>query len=347
MSTNQQKNNNEEEVDLGSLFVIIGRGFSNFFKFIGSIFIGIFHFIITILIFLKTNIIKIVIAGFIGLIAGFVLEKSFPKKYASQMLVEPNFKSAMQLYQNIQYYNDLVLQKDTVGLINTFNIDKKTAASLKSFEIEPIVNDNDIINSYNEFILDVDTLTVRSYEFDKFKESFKDLDYKIHKIKVVAEKNNVFTKLDDVIINSIIKNKYFNRLKELENENLNRTDSLYRENLIQIDSLRRVYMNVMLEEAKKQTIGTSIDLGGEKRTTKELELFETNRQINNDLKNIADQKSSKYEVINVISNFQPVGYEVKGITKSYAFKLALLGIFLMVFILLLTKLNSYLNNYKK
>ena len=106
-------------------------------------------------------------------------------------------------------------------------------------------------------------------------------------------------------------------------------------------------MNVMLEEAKKQTIGTSIDLGGEKRTTKELELFETNRQINNDLKNIADQKSSKYEVINVISNFQPVGYEVKGITKSYAFKLALLGIFLMVFILLLTKLNSYLNNYKK
>ena len=32
MSTNQQKNNNEEEVDLGSLFVIIGRGFSNFFK---------------------------------------------------------------------------------------------------------------------------------------------------------------------------------------------------------------------------------------------------------------------------------------------------------------------------
>ena len=42
MSTNQQKenskNNNEEEVDLGSLFTIIGKGFSKFFNFIGNIF---------------------------------------------------------------------------------------------------------------------------------------------------------------------------------------------------------------------------------------------------------------------------------------------------------------------
>ncbi|MGY8908524.1 MAG: hypothetical protein ACKVIG_01480 [Flavobacteriales bacterium] len=346
MSTNQQKNNNEEEVDLGSLFVIIGRGFSNFFKFIGSIFKGIFDFIITILIFLKNNFIKIAVAGIIGLVAGFFIEKSNATKFGSKMLVEPNFKSAMQLYNNIQYYNDLVKQKDTVGLEETFNIDKETAASLKSFEIEPIVNENDIINSYNDFILEVDTLTVKSYKFETFKASFTDLDYKVHKIEVIAEKNDVFRKLDDVIISSIVNNKYFNRLKQLTNENLNRTDSLYRENLTQIDSLRRVYMNVMLEEAKKQTTGTSINLGGEKRTTKELELFETNRQINGDLKRIAEEKSNKYEVINVISNFQPVGYEVKGIIKSYAFKLALLGMFLMIFILLLTKLNSYLNNYK-
>mgnify|MGYP000982260753 CR=1 FL=1 len=39
MSTDQK--NNEEEVDLGSLFVIIGRGFSNLFNFIKGIFTGI------------------------------------------------------------------------------------------------------------------------------------------------------------------------------------------------------------------------------------------------------------------------------------------------------------------
>ena len=47
MSTNNKPlntdNNNQEEVDLGSLFVIIGKGFSNFFNFIAKTFKGIFH----------------------------------------------------------------------------------------------------------------------------------------------------------------------------------------------------------------------------------------------------------------------------------------------------------------
>ncbi len=345
MSTSH--NNNEEEVDLGSLFKIIGKGFQNLFNFIGNIFKGIFHFFISILIFLKDNIVKIGIAAFIGFAIGVFIQVKSADKYESQMLVQPNFKSANQLYNNISYYNDLVKQKDTANIQKTFKIDKETAASLKKFTIEPIINENDIINSYNDFILDVDTTTVKSYNFEDFKASFSLLDYKIHKINVVSEKNDVFNKLDEVILSSVIKNKYFNRVKELTNENLNRTDSLLRTNLAQIDSLRVVYTKVMLEEAKKQNSGTSIDLGGKMRTTKELELFETNRKINAELKGIVKNKSEKYEVINVISNFQPIGSEIKGVTRNIAFQLSVLGALSMIFILLLIKVNSYLNNYKK
>jgi hypothetical protein len=345
MSTNQK--NNEEEVDLGSLFVIIGKGFSNFFNFIGSIFKGIFHSSILILIFFKENIVKIGVATTIGIVAGVFLETKTPTKYGSELLLEPNFKSARQLYNNVNYYNDLVKQKDTAALQKTFNIDKEAAASLKKFEIEPLKIDSDIINAYDELILAVDTLTIKSYEYDDFKAAFTNLDYRVHKITVIAEKNNIFDKLDDVIISSVVSNKYFNRLKILTNENLNRTDSLYRENLSQVDSLRKVYMQVMIEEAKKPATGTSIDLGGEKRTTKELELFETNRKINSDLKTLANEKSQKYEVVNVISNFQPIGYEIKGVTKNKAFLLGVLGAFFMISFLLLIKLNKFLANYKK
>ncbi|WP_298946021.1 hypothetical protein [uncultured Polaribacter sp.] len=345
MSTSH--NNNEEEVDLGSLFKIIGKGFQNLFNFIGNIFKGIFHFFISILIFLKDNIVKIGIAAFIGFAIGVFIQVKSADKYESQMLVQPNFKSANQLYNNISYYNDLVKQKDTANIQKTFKIDKETAASLKKFTIEPIINENDIINSYNDFILDVDTTTVKSYNFEDFKASFSLLDYKIHKINVVSEKSDVFNKLDEVILSSVIKNKYFNRVKELTNENLNRTDSLLRTNLAQIDSLRVVYTKVMLEEAKKQNSGTSIDLGGKMRTTKELELFETNRKINAELEDIVKDKSEKYEVINVISNFQPIGSEIKGVTRNIAFQLSVLGALAMIFILLLIKINSYLNNYKK
>ena len=347
MSTNQKQQNNEEEVDLGSLFIIIGKGFSKFFNFIGSIFKGIFNFLIEILLFLKKNFIKIGLATIFGAICGFVLQSNSPEKYGSELLLEPNFKSVMQLYNNIQFYNDLVKQKDTIGLVNTFNLSKEDAASLKKFTVEPIVNDNDIINGYDEFITEVDTATVSSYSFEEFKASFSNYDYKIHKVQVISEKNNVFKKLENKIISSIVENKYFKRLKELTNENLNRTDSVYRENLAQIDSLRKVYMTVMIEEAKKQSTGTSIDLGGEKRTTKELELFETNRRINSDLKDLADQKAAEFEVINVISNFQPVGYEIKGVTKNYIFILGALSAALMIVFLLLLKLNKFLENYKK
>ena len=96
MSTDQK--NNEEEVDLGSLFVIIGRGFSNFFNFIGNIFKGIFHALIVTLVFLKLHIVKIGIAALIGGILGVFLEVKKTDNFQSELLLEPNFKSTRQLY---------------------------------------------------------------------------------------------------------------------------------------------------------------------------------------------------------------------------------------------------------
>jgi hypothetical protein len=349
MSANQQPtntNNNKEEVDLGSLFVIIGKGFSNFFNFIGNIFKSFFHVLISILIFLKINSVKISIAAIIGLVPGIYFEIKKEKTYASNLLVQPNFKSASQLYNNVNYYNDLVKQNDILGLEDTFKLDKETAASLKEFTIKPVKNENDIIQAYNAFI--IDTATVSRYGFDEFKKSFRMLDYKIHEIRVVSEKNDVFEKLDEAILSSVFKNKYFNRVKELSNENINRTDSLLRQNLSQVDAMRKVYMEVMLAEAnKQQSDGTNIDLGGGKRATKELDLFETNRQLNAELTDIVSEKYNTYDVINIISNFQPIGYELKGVAKNYVFILGILGAGLMITFLLLVKLNGFLENYKK
>ena len=345
MSTNQK--DNEEEVDLGSLFVTIGKGFSNLFNFIGNIFKGLFHLIICILIFFKTNIVKIGVASLLGFLLGVFLEVIKADSYEAELLLEPNFKSTRQLYNNVNYYNDLVKQKDTASLQKIFNLDKNIAASLKEFEIEPLKIDRDIINAYDDLILSIDTLTIKSYEYSDFEDSFTDFDYKVHKVTVRAEKNDVFDKLEDVIISSVANNNYFKRLKKLTNENLNRSDSLYRQNLTQVDSLRKVYMDVMVAEAKKLTTGTSIDLGGQNKTTKELELFETNRKINADLEDISTQKSTKYEIINVLSSFQPIGTEIKGVTKNYAFLFSFIATGLMVVFLLIKQLNGYLHHYTK
>ena len=343
----KESQSKEEEIELGSLFIIIGKGFSNLFRFIGTIFKGFFHFFILLLLFLKDNLIKLTIAIVLGAVLGTFLEFKKETTYGADLQVQPNFKSSRQLYNNVNYYNDLAKQKDTVSLAKVFHISEKEAFSLKKFQIYPIKNGNDLLTSYDELILSVDTLTAKSYSFVNFKNTFTDFDYKIHNIQVIATENDIFSKLDEVIISSIVDNKFFNKVKTLTNENLNRTDSLLRQNLSQLDTLRKVYMTVLIEDSKKQNSGTSIDLGGTKKTTKELELFETNSRINTDLKDISKEKSEKSEVLNVISNFQPTGYEIKGIEKNYVFLTAGLAFALMILFLLLKQLNGYLDNYKR
>lgn len=345
--SDQQQKNAYEEIELGSLFVIIGKGFSKLFKVIENIFKGVFDFFIQILLFIKQNLLKIGVTALIGGVIGFIIETQKEQKFGADMQVQPNFKSSRQLYNNINYYNDLVKQKDTTLLAKTFNISNIEAASLRGFSAEPVRTENDVLTSYDELILSVDTLTVKSYSYNRFKVMFTDYDYRIHKINVEATKNNVFSKLGNVIISNITKNAYFNKFKELTNEDLNRSDSILRNNLKQIDSLRKVYMQAILDDAKKESSGTNIDLGNSNKSVKELDLFETNRRLNKDLTKIAKAKSEKSEVVNIISNFQPVGYKIAGIKKNYAFLFAAAAAALMIFFLLLLKLNKFLENYNK
>ena len=342
----EQKNNHEEEVDLGSLFIIIGKGFSKLFNFIGGLLVKVFDFLIQILLFVKNNLIKIAIGGFVGALAGLALEVTGDTKYLATLQVQPNFESTRQLYNNVNYYNDLVKQKEVAVLAKTFNIQPEEAASLKKFEILPVTNENNIIAGYNNLITSVDTLTIKSYSFEEFKNSFTDYDYKIHDINVYATKNNVFSKLDETIIGAITDNKYFETLKKINQESLNTTEKMIRKNLSQVDSLHFLYKKILLEEAKKTTSGTNIDLGQTSASNKELQLFKTNRDLNSDLKKVSQDLTEKSEIINVISNFQPVGHEIKEIKKNKAFQLALVGAVIALILLLFVKLNAFLNKYE-
>jgi len=345
MSTKKQ--NNDEEVDLGSLFTVIGKGFKNFFNFIGNIFKGIFHRLILILLFLKLHILKFSVAVLIGGIVGFFLESNKETKFSSNLIVKPNFESTQLLYENINYYNDLVKQQNTKHLASIFKIDTSKAAALRKFEITPLMNSNDIINAYDNFILEVDTLTVKSYDFDNFESSFTDFDYLVHNIEVQATVSDIFSELENTIINSIEKNTFFNKIKNLTKENLNTKDSILKANFIEVDSLRSVYMRAILEGAKNNSNGTNIDLGSKSNITKENDLFEIDRKIIYDLSQTYKDIATKSDVINIISNFKPEGSEIKGITKNLIFIMAVLGFLLTLFIILLFDLNKYLEDYKK
>ena len=345
MATDQQ--NKEEEVDLGSLFIIIGNGVRSFFNFIWALLKGLFDFFIQALVFVRVNIIKFVIAAAIGAGVGAYMEMNEESLYGADLLVQPNFNSSRQLYNNLSYYNNLISEKDSALLASTFNISESEAATLRKFEIQPIKSDDDKIEMYFEMVKSLDTVVTENYTFAQFKKSFTDFDYKVHEVHVEGTNSRVFSKLGDAIVSTVLENEYYDYVKKLKKESLFLRDSLLKKNLTQIDTVRRVYMESMLEEAKKDSDGTNIDLGGQQQSSKEIQLFQTNRNIYGALDRVSDQISEKSEVINILSDFQRVGYKIGGLRNNSIIIFSAIAILLTMAIILLLKLNKYLESHIK
>jgi len=88
-------------------------------------------------------------------------------------------------------------------------------------------------------------------------------------------------------------------------------------------------------------------MSGEINDHADIELFKINRNLDSYLTKISEEKSEKDKIINVISSFQKVGNVSGGILKSNKFIYFSIGFIAMVFILLLVKLNTFLDEYNK
>lgn len=340
--------NTSDEIDLGQLFQIIGRGFQRFFNFIGSIFKWIFHIIILFLLFVQKNIIVLATAVVVGGVIGYFLDTTTPEKYVSRMVVEPNFNSVQQLYNNIAFYNDLATAKDSVALATALNITDREAASIMEIFVDSYSDENQKIKLFDEFIRDLDTTTVKAIDFENYLENFNSMDARFHRISLISTDNRVAKKTQSAIINSISVNDYFKLQKRINDENLALQDTIYKKQLAEIDSLQNLYRTVLVKEADKPMQGTNINLaeGGES-TNRELALVQEKDILKEKLVALNRERANKSTIINVISDFPTRGVEQKGILKSYKVKIPLLLLGLVIGVLGALELNRFLKTYNK
>jgi hypothetical protein len=340
--------NNSDEIDLGQLFQMIGRGFQKFFNFIGSIFKGIFHVIMLFLLFVQKNIIVIGAAVIIGGVGGFILDRVLPEKYVSRMVVEPNFNSVQQLYNNIAFYNDLAKAQDSVALATALNITEHEAASIKEIFTDSYSDENQKIKLFDQFIRGLDTTTVKAIDYENYLRNFNSMDARFHQISVISTDNRVAKKTQPAIINSISVNEYFKLQKRINDENLELQEDIYKNQLVEIDSLQSLYRTVLVKEADKPMQGTSINMaeGGDSKG-RELALIQEKDVLKERLVELNEERANKSTIINVISDFPTRGVEQKGIWSSYKFKLPILLLILVFGILALLELNRYLKSYNQ
>jgi hypothetical protein len=262
------------------------------------------------------------------------------------MIVEPNFKSAQQLYKNINFYHELVKQKDSNLLALTFNISVQEAAKLKGFYIEAIRNENEKYQFFNNFIQEIDTTTVRNINIKEFKKGFTDYNYSYHEIKVKSLSNAIFEKLSLPIINSIENNPYYKYQKKINDENLLQNEKVLIKSLQEVDTLRRIYNEVLITEANKEVSSTNITLAQGARKTNEIQLFNESLELNEELIENNKEKAETTEILNVVSTFSRVGVKESDILKKKTVILGVaLGLIMLAFILF-RQLNSYLINYR-
>ncbi|MCK0130241.1 hypothetical protein MWU59_01900 [Flavobacteriaceae bacterium F08102] len=343
---NSQKTPQDEDIDLGSVFKIIGKGIRNIIDSIGQFFKFLFHCFIVLLLFLRNNAVKLGISMVVGAAVGFYFDFNKEKIYTSTMLVEPNFKSTRQLYQNINFYNELVRQEDSVLLAKSLSIDVSQAKDLKGFYITPIENENEKYEFFNEFVENLDTTTVKNLDIRDFKKGFTMYDYRYHQILVKSLNSTIFKKIEAPIINSIENNTYFKTQKKIHDQNLQQNETVLLKSLVEVDTLRRIYNEVMITEAKKSDAGTSITLAQGAKKTNEIELFTESLKLNKELIDNNTKKAETSDIINIVSSFSEVGIKERDLFKKFTVQYGLLGGLLMLFFILLGQLNKYLVNYK-
>ena len=346
--TNNRPSTPSDEIDLGQLFQIIGRGFQKLFNFLGSIFKGLFHILILFLLFLQKNVIVLGIAVVVGAVGGYILDSIKPERYISKMVVEPNFNSVQQLYNNIDFYNDLAAAKDSIALADALDIEQSEAASIKEIFVDSYSDENQKIKLFDEFVRELDTSTVKAIDFESYLKNFNSMDARFHQISLISTNNLVAKKAQPAIVQSISSNDYFELQKRINDSNIELQDSIINKQLSEIDSLQQLYKTILVKEADKPMQGTNINLAenGESQN-KELALVKEREILKNRLVQLNREKANKASILNVISDFPNRGVKVKGLWKSYKFVLPLMLIFLVILLQSLLQINKFLNTYNK
>jgi len=343
----QPVNNTSDEIDLGQLFQLIGRAFQKLFDFISSIFKGMFHLILLFLLFIQKNFIVLAAALIIGGVAGFVVDMFKTPKYVSKMVVEPNFNSVQQLYNNIDFYNDLASAGDSLSLSRALNISVGEASTIRKVFVDSYSDENQKIKLFDEFIKELDTTTVRALDYESYLKNFNSMDARFHQISVVATDEGVAKNAQPAIIQSIAANEYFKLQKRINDENLDLQERIYNQQLGEIDSLQQLYKRVLVKEADKPMQGTNINLAenGESQN-KELALVKEREVLKTRLVSLNRDRANKSSILNIISDFPSRGVKVKGFWKNYKFVFPVLCFGVTLLFLALLQLNGYLKKYQ-
>ncbi|MDO5978861.1 hypothetical protein [Flavivirga spongiicola] len=354
MSKDLPQPQQSEEVDLGQLFKLIGNAFDKLFRFIESIFTKFFLAFVWLVFFVKKHILKLVIAGVVGVVLGVVLEKTSEPVYKSYITVKQNYDTGENLYNAISYYNDLVKQEDIGTLKEALGIKSDEAASISDFEIESVISENQKLKEFDDYLQTLDTSLAKTVVYKDFLKNLKDYSHQYQQITIKAKERKNFKTVFNKIISNIDSNTYFKREQTKDLSELKEQAAAISKSLIKSDTLLAVYQKAIVKSAESNNdfqAKITIDNKGNESSTKEFELYAKDLELRQDLVEIERKIANKEHIIEITSSKQDSGTiddkeEFFGIWVSPKIYYALILTILTFIVLLGLNFVKFLERYK-
>jgi len=330
---------------------LIGDVFNKLFRLIGDICKGVFHSFIVFLLFIQKHFLKFVIVVFVGVAIGWYWDTVSKPIYRSSMIVQPNFNSTQQLYNNVEFYNDLVGEKVYKTLAAALKISDKEAETITKIEIEAFTDDNQKLKQFSDFVSVLDSASRASLSYKDYLKNFNNINARFHKVELNATDPEVAKKCQNAIVRSIENNKYFKTQKTTNDLNLNLSKKTIEKQLKEVDSLRIFYQELKVLELRKPegTSGTSINLASESKNLdrSEITLLDRSKMLNGEIRLLNKRKANSENIINVISDFPDKGGLVNDLFSQKKVLLPICLIIVTFLVLILLVLNKYLKSYSR
>lgn len=349
-----QKPQKSEEVDLGQLFNLIGNAFQKFFDFITTIFKGIYNVLLILLIHVYNRIKWYSVAGVLGLVLGFALDKTSDNLYGANSFIETNFGSTHQVYENLKYLHQLAhVDNDSIELARKLNISVSDAATIKGVYLEPDIDENDRIQMFVDFKKELDSVSKANYSYDDYVKSLDYFSFKRHKIGVASTNKFIYKKLNGNFVNAISSNNYLDELKKVEISNYTNQKETIEIQKKEIDSLAAEYLKIRKKQSNKESIagsGTNLYMGNAQQSqliVNESSLLAKKSSLDQQKRKINVNLVKSENIVNVLSEFPDAGYDVSEWTDKKKIILPIIFFLITFFGFIFYGLGKYLSEQDK
>ena len=324
------------------------------FRVIKSIFSLIFMSFTWLVFFIRKRLIVLVVAAFLGLITGVVIEIVLPPTYKSTLSIKQNYETGENLYESIKYYNGLIKDKDFKVLGTILGLSASASQEIVKFEVEPLITDNEYLVMFDSYIKNLDSLAASKIEYEDYVNNIKDYKHKLQQISIKSKTRADFESVFTNIVNNIQTNPFFVNEQAKDISELILSKTALEESLIQSDSLQQIYKRVLEQQFDSNTIseiGITFEGDNERDKTREFDLYKSDIELREKIVKIERDIKDKENIIDLISSKQYNGFvdNTKSLfgfsipTKTFYSVLALGSAFLL---LMGIEFLSYIEKYK-